>query len=166
MIVDKANALIAKTKAYIEKCYNADKQAYAQAVGSKGLDASNLQLITLNYLNPHSDRALLHIKAHEKELFDEGLFFRYSFDDLGKPENSFLICGFWYAETLAATGQLDKAVEVIDKLLQSSNHLGLFSEDADKNGGQWGNFPQTYSHVGLINAIYRLAIRQDKPLFI
>jgi len=159
--------LAQKAKEYIEKCYNHDKKAYTQGTGSNYLDGSNLQLITMNYLNPHSEIALNHLKAHENELFGKnGLFFRYSQDDLGEAVNSFIICGFWFAEALAATGQLDKAKEVIDRLLPCSNHLGLFSEDADADGGQWGNFPQTYSHVGLINAVYRLAIKLDKPLFI
>lgn len=159
--------LAKKSKEYLEQCYNPEKGAYTQAIGSKHLDGSNLQLITMNYLDPKSEIARSHLLAHEKELFNKnGLFFRYSQDDLGEAVNSFLISGFWYAESLAATGQLDKAKDTIDKLLTCSNHLGLFSEDADARGGQWGNFPQTYSHVGLINAVYRLAIKLDKPLFI
>jgi glucoamylase len=165
-IVNKSASLLEKSKAYIEQCYNMDKQAYCQAAGSKQLDASNLQMITMSYLDRLGERALDHLKAHENELFSQGMFFRYSYDDLGQPENSFLICGFWYAEALATVGQLDKAAKVIDKLLLSSNNLGLFSEDADRFGGQWGNFPQTYSHVGLINAVSRLAIKLDKPLFL
>ena len=54
---------------------------------------------------------------------------------------------------------------MINKLNGYSNHLGLFSEDADMNGGQWGNFPQTYSHVGFINAVSRIANKQDNPIF-
>lgn len=165
--VAKATVIGQKAKDYIEKCYNPEKKAYTQAIGQKHLDGSNLQLITMNYLDPKSSTALNHLKAHEKELFGKnGLFFRYSHDDLGESVNSFLICGFWFAESLAATGQLDKAQQILDELLSSSNHLGLFSEDADDQGGQWGNFPQTYSHVGLINAVYRIAIKLDKPLFI
>ena len=166
-IVNKATMLAEKARTYLERCYDPGKKAYTQAIGSKYLDGSNLQLITMKYLDPHSEIALNHLKAHEIELFGkDGLFFRYSQDDLGEAVNSFIICGFWFAEALAATGQLDKAKEVIDRLLTCSNHLGLFSEDADAKGGQWGNFPQTYSHVGLINAVYRLAIRLDTPLFL
>lgn len=166
-IVSKSMALAQKAREYLEKCYDPEKKAYTQAIGSKHLDGSNLQLITMKYLDPQSDTAKNHLKAHENELFGkQGLFFRYSQDDLGEAVNSFIICGFWFAEALAATGQLDKSKEVIDRLLTCSNHLGLFSEDADAAGGQWGNFPQTYSHVGLINAVYRLAIKLDMPLFI
>jgi GH15 family glucan-1,4-alpha-glucosidase len=166
-LLSKSTALAEKAKNYIERCYDPEKKVYTQAIKSSHLDASNLQLVTMNYINPEDEKAVNHIQAHENELFNgNGLFFRYTQDDLGKPKTSFLICGFWYAEALASIGQLDKADSVIKKLLNCSNHLGLFSEDADENYGQWGNFPQTYSHVGLINAVYRLAMKLDKPLFL
>ena len=163
----KAVSLASKAKEYIERCYDGDKKAYSQAIFNSNLDASGLQFVTMNYLDPQSEKARLHILAHEKELFDnQKLYLRYTHDDLGKTETSFIICGFWYAEALAANGQLDKCALVIEKLLKSSNHLGLFSEDADENGGQWGNFPQTYSHVGLVNAVFRLSKKLDKPFFL
>ena len=163
----KAESLATKARAYIERCYNDDKKAYTQAILNSNLDASSLQFVTMNYLDPQSEKARLHILAHEKELFDnQRLYLRYTQDELGKSETSFIICGFWYAEALAANSQLDKAAQVIEKLLKCTNHLGLFSEDADENGGQWGNFPQTYSHVGLVNAVYRLAKKLDKPFFL
>ena len=163
----KAVSLASKSKEYIEKCYDGDKKAYTQAIYNNNLDASGLQFVTMNYLDPQSEKARLHILAHEKELFDnQKLYLRYTQDDLGKTETSFVICGFWYAEALAANGQLDKSAKVIENLLKSSNHLGLFSEDADEFGGQWGNFPQTYSHVGLVNAVYRLSKKLDKPFFL
>lgn len=166
-LVSKASKIADKAKEYIEKCYNPAKQAYTQSVGGEHLDASSLQLITMNYLDPLSEKARKHIEAHEKELFStHGRFLRYTEDDLGKAENTFIICGFWYVEALAANGQIDKASSVLDKMLTFTNHLGLFSEDADLDGGQWGNFPQTYSHVGLINSVYRMAIHLNKPLFI
>lgn len=166
-IINKATKLADKAAEYIESCYNVDKKAYAQSVGSSHLDASSLQLITMNYLNPNGGKAIQHLKAHEKELFQHGsLFYRYLKDDLGKPKTSFIICGFWYAEALASIGMIDKAFKVIETLNKSSNHLGLFSEDADEEYGQWGNFPQTYSHVGLVNAVYRLSKKLDNPIFL
>jgi len=158
---------MARAEKYIEDCYNPGKGAYMQSVGNTHMDAGNLQLITMNYLNPNGGRALQHLKAYEKELFnDPAVFLRYKEDDLGKSRNTFIICGFWYAEALAAVGMIDKAFSVIDTLIKSANHLGLFSEDADKNFGQWGNFPQTYSHVGLVNAVYRLSTKLNKPIFL
>jgi GH15 family glucan-1,4-alpha-glucosidase len=69
-------------------------------------------------------------------------------------------------EALACVGRVEEAKEILERLLTYSNHLGLFSEDVtEDNGSQWGNFPQAYSHVGLMNAVYRLAIKLDKPIF-
>jgi len=166
-ITEKASSLMARAEKYIEDCFNPGKGAYMQSVGNTHMDAGNLQLITMNYLNPNGGRALQHLKAYEKELFsDPEVFLRYKEDDLGKSHNTFIICGFWYAEALAAVGMIDKAFSVIETLNKSANHLGLFSEDADKNFGQWGNYPQTYSHVGLVNAVYRLSTKLNKPIFL
>ena len=64
-------------------------------------------------------------------------------------------------------GRLDEAIEIFEKLLEHGNHLGLFSEDVhEATGSQWGNFPQTYSHVGLINAAFAISRKLDKPVFI
>ena len=166
-IVSKSESLVKKSRKYIEKCYNSQNNAYMQAVGSQQYDASTLMLITMNYLNPHSKKSLKHLKAVESELFGrDNLFLRYTHDELGKAENSFLICGFWYVEALLEVGQLEKAREIIERLLKCSNHLGLFSEAADSAFGQWGNFPQSYSHVGLVNSVYKLATKLDKPIFL
>jgi GH15 family glucan-1,4-alpha-glucosidase len=166
-ITEKAESLIQRSEQYIENCYNPVKKAYMQSIGSPNMDAGNLQLITMNYLNPDAGRALQHLKAIEGDLFkNQKVFLRYKNDDLGKAHNTFIICGFWYAEALAVTGMIDKAFRVIETLIKSANHLGLFSEDADENAGQWGNFPQTYSHVGLVNAVYRLSTKLDKPIFL
>jgi GH15 family glucan-1,4-alpha-glucosidase len=166
-IAKKAKVLIAKSQKYIEKCYNKEKGAYMQSVGNSFTDAANLQLITMNYLDPNGGRALRHLRFIEHELFNEkNIFLRYKADDLGQSRNTFIVCGFWYAEALATVGMIDKAFEIIEILKLSSNHLGLFSEDMDENFNQWGNFPQTYSHVGLVNAVYRIATKLDKPIFL
>lgn len=152
----------------IEACYDPERRVYTQAIGSKNLDASSLQLIMMNYLDPNSQRAKDHLIAHEKELMsEEGLFYRYVHkDDFGRPETTFLVCSFWYVEALALVGRVDEAVERFENLMKYSNHLGLFSEDVDsKTGSQWGNFPQAYSHVGLVNAVYRIAKKLDHPVF-
>lgn len=165
-ITEKARALIPRAERYIESCFNSEKGAYMQSVGNPFMDAGNLQLITMNYLNPNGGRAIQHLKAIEDDLFmEKNLFLRYKQDDLGNSKNTFIICGFWYAEALAAIGMIDKAFHIIETLNKSANHLGLFSEDADEDFNQWGNFPQTYSHVGLVNAVYRLSKKLDKPIF-
>jgi GH15 family glucan-1,4-alpha-glucosidase len=123
----------------------------------------------MNYLDPTSQRAKDHLFALEKELrTPNGLFYRYLYtDDFGKPKTTFLICAFWYVEALASVGRLDDAQREFANLLQYSNHLLLFSEDVDEEtGSQWGNFPQAYSHVGLMNAAYRIAMKLDRPVFL
>ncbi|WP_456460173.1 glycoside hydrolase family 15 protein [Reichenbachiella sp.] len=155
-------------KAKIEQCYSASKKGYSQAIGTDRMDASCLQLINMGYLDNNSDRAKEHLKAMEKDLkASNGLFYRYKHqDDFGEPETTFLICAFWYVEALACVGRVDEAVEYFDNLVGYSNHVGLLSEDVNEHdGSMWGNFPQAYSHVGLLNAAHRIAKKLDKPDF-
>ncbi|HUH19884.1 glycoside hydrolase family 15 protein [Albibacterium sp.] len=168
-IQERAKILIKKASEHIEKCYDPNRKVYTHAVDSPHLDASTLQLILMNYLDPNSERAKDHLIALEKELkTPEGLFYRYLHsDDFGRPKTTFLICAFWYVEALASVGRIEEAQETFEKLLSYGNHLMLFSEDIDENdGSQWGNFPQAYSHVGLMNAAYRIAQKLDKPSFL
>ncbi|HZY38785.1 MAG TPA: glycoside hydrolase family 15 protein [Mucilaginibacter sp.] len=168
-LVRKAISLKKRAAKHIESCYDPKRKVYTNSAGSPNLDASTLQLIMMNYLDPASDRAKLHLAALEKVLkADKGLFYRYLYkDDFGKPQTTFLVCAFWYVEALACVGRLDDALREFETLLQFGNHLLLFSEDVDEtDGSQWGNFPQAYSHVGLMNAAYRIAMKLDKPIFL
>ena len=168
-LIDKAVALKERAAAHIESCYDPVRKVYKNAAGTENLDASTLQLILMNYLDPASDRAKDHLIALEKELkASNGLFYRYLYkDDFGKPQTTFLICAFWYVEALAAVGRLDDAQREFESLLNYGNHLMLFSEDVDEaTGSQWGNFPQAYSHVGLMNAAYIIAMKLDRPVFL
>ncbi|WP_339751222.1 glycoside hydrolase family 15 protein [Algoriphagus aquimarinus] len=153
----------------IEECYLPDRKAYGQAIGSTYMDASTLQLITMGYFGEDLERANDHLKALEDELLAKDfLFYRYKhMDDFGVPETTFLICAFWYIEALACVGRLDEAVDGFETLVKYCNHLHLFSEDVDqKTGSQWGNFPQAYSHVGLMNAAFRIGKKLDRPNFL
>jgi GH15 family glucan-1,4-alpha-glucosidase len=166
---ERAQTLIDKAAGHIEDCYDPIRKVYNHAVGSPHLDASTLQLILMNYLDPTSQRAKDHLIALETELkAANGLFYRYRHtDDFGKPKTTFLICAFWYVEALACVGRIDDAIREFESLIQYGNHLQLFSEDVDeKDGSQWGNFPQAYSHVGLMNAAHRIAIKLDRPVFL
>ncbi|RYZ97285.1 MAG: glycoside hydrolase family 15 protein, partial [Sphingobacteriaceae bacterium] len=166
---NRANALRDKAAVHIESCYDPVRKVYTNAANSPHLDASTLQLIMMNYLDPASQRAKDHLIALEKELkTPKGLFYRYLHaDDFGKPKTTFLICAFWYVEALACVGRLDDAMREFENLMQYCNHLLLFSEDVDEaTGSQWGNFPQAYSHVGLMNAAYRIAMKLDRPIFL
>lgn len=164
-----ATKLKTRASKMIEKCYVKEKKAYAQAVGVDRMDASNLQLILMNYLPGHTEEAKNHLIAMEKELHaGDGLFYRYQHkDDFGMPETTFLICAFWYVEALACVGRIDEALTYFEKLNGYSNHLGLLSEDVNaEDGSMWGNFPQAYSHVGLLNAASRISRKLDQPDFI
>lgn len=168
-LINRAIAMKNRAAEHIESCYDPERKVYTNAAHGTSLDASTLQLILMNYLDPASDKAKDHLIALEKELkTDNGLFYRYLYkDDFGKPKTTFLICAFWYVEALAAVGRMDDAIKEFENLLQFSNHLQLFSEDVDENdGSQWGNFPQAYSHVGLMNAAYRIAMKLDRPIFL
>lgn len=168
-MAELAQHLTQRSSEQIEKCYDSNRKVYTQAAGSSNLDASLLQLITMNYLDPKSEKAQTHLRVLEKALkTKEGLFYRYKHaDDFGEPETTFLICAFWYVEALAAADRIDEAVEIFERLIQYSNHLGLLSEDVEaSNGSQWGNFPQAYSHVGLVNAAFAISRKLDTQPFL
>ena len=164
-----ANSLIKESSAKIEACLDRERGVYTNAIGSKYLDASTLQLIMMGYIDPDSELARSHLRNLELELkTPEGLFYRYRHeDDFGMPETTFLICSFWYIEALACVGRVEDAAREFEHILQYTNHLGLLSEDVDaRTGSQWGNFPQAYSHVGLVNAAYRISKKIDNPNFL
>jgi GH15 family glucan-1,4-alpha-glucosidase len=166
-LVEHATRLEEVAAANIEKSYDSTRGVYTQALGTDHLDASTLKLITMNYLDPNSEKAKRHLAELEKLLCTEqGLFYRYVHpDDFGKPESTFLVCAFWYVDALACVGRVNDAMKALDNILRFSNHLGIFSEDVGLDGSQWGNYPQTYSHVGLINAACRIAKKLDIPNF-
>ena len=118
----------------------------------------------LGYLAPDDPRATAHVDAIRARLaVDGGLLRRYSSpDDFGTPHAAFTVCTFWLVEALAILERTDEARELFDYLLSLHNGLGLYSEDILPDTlEQSGNFPQTYSHVGLINAAFRLSRRWD-----
>ncbi|MCG6153510.1 glycoside hydrolase family 15 protein [Leptospira bandrabouensis] len=167
-LIEKSEILMEQAATNIEKCYDDKLGCYTQAQGKKDLDASLLQLITLGYLDPKSEKAKSHIAAIEKTLKTEnGFMYRYLHqDDFGKPETTFLVCTFWYIEALACMSRLEEAMKLFDFVCEHANHLGLFSEDIEsKSGNQWGNFPQTYSHVGLVNAARKISQKKSDSLF-
>ncbi len=167
-LVKRATSLAERAAKHIEACYLPERKAYAQGIGNTHMDASTLQLIIMGYIPHDSEVARTHLKALEEDLrAGKGLFYRYlQADDFGKPEATFLICGFWYAEALACVGRVDDAMEAFEELSSKANHLGLLSEDIDANDdSMWGNFPQAYSHVGLVNAAARINSRRKRPGF-
>jgi len=155
----------------IEECYVDDPKGgyYSQAIGTERMDASCLQLITMGYLDADSEKAKSHLRRLEEELgTEEGLFYRYKHqDDFGEVHSTFLICAYWYVEALATVGRVDDAIKYFNNISKYINHVGLLSEDVNSStGSQWGNFPQTYSHVGQVNAAYRISKKLDLPNFL
>ena len=109
-------------------------------------------------------KVLATIEAVERGLLDDrGLVMRYNASDgLGGDEGSFLLCTFWLAEALALADEIDRAVRLIDRALSHANDLGLFSEEVGQDGSLLGNFPQAFSHVGLIHSAYAVGEAQKR----
>ena len=148
----------------MEQCWNDELGALTQAAGGKELDAVLLLAVQLGFFPPDDPRADSHVNAIQKALrVDGGLLRRYAApDDFGKPVAAFTVCSFWLAEALALLGRHDEGRELFEHLLTLHNELGLYSEDVLPGTlGMTGNFPQTYSHVGLINAAFRLSRRWE-----
>ncbi len=138
----------------LAKAYNDKLGFFTQGLEGVNPDASNLLLPTLGFIDARDPRFVSTVRAYERLLVDRGMMLRYrNEDDLGETTSSFTICSFWWAEALAMMGELDRAVELFQRLLKHANPVGLFSEDIDPETGQLvGNFPQAYTHVGLIHA--------------
>ena len=134
--------------------YSAHHGYFTQALDGEHPDASLLLLPTIGLIDARDPRFVATIGAYEQRLASDGLMRRYQNpDDFGATTSAFTICSFWWAEALALAGRLEDAVRVFDHVLSFANPLGLFSEDIDPaTGALLGNFPQAYTHVGLINA--------------
>src|SRR5262249_49157381 len=122
-------------------------------------DAANLLLPTLGIVDARDPRFLSTLTAYEERLARRGLMLRYTnVDDFGETTSAFTICSFWWAEALALAGRLDDAIRVFERVRRFATPLGLFSEDVDPaTGTLLGNFPQAYTHVGLIHAAITIA---------
>jgi GH15 family glucan-1,4-alpha-glucosidase len=146
-------------KAILEGAWNAKRNSFVESFGGEHLDASLLLLQEVGFLRADDPRFASTVEAIERELIHGGVLWRYAReDDFGKPKNAFTICTFWYVDALVALGRKDKAREIFERLLSYRNSFGLLSEDVDPVSGElWGNFPQTYSMVGLIISAMRLS---------
>lgn len=139
--------------------------AFSQYFGSDALDASVLLMAIVGFLPPDDGRLLATIDAIEKGLDDgNGLLYRYlGGDGIDEPEGSFLLCTFWLAQALSVTGQIDRARTVLERCAALANPVGLFSEQIDSSTGELlGNFPQAFSHLGLINAAQSLSDAENR----
>jgi alpha,alpha-trehalase len=137
--------------------------AFTQYFGSHDLDASNLMMPIVGFLPADDPRVLATIDATERDLTDEhGLVYRYrtetGVDGLAGDEGSFLLCTFWLAQVQAMAGQVDRARATFERAAAFVNDVGLLSEEVDPATGELlGNFPQAFSHIGLVNAAWEIS---------
>jgi GH15 family glucan-1,4-alpha-glucosidase len=138
--------------------------AFASTFDGEAMDASLLLLAEVGFLDAADPRFAATVNAVEKDLRRGDFIFRYvEKDDFGEPQNAFLVCTFWYVNALSALNRREEARVLFEKLLTHRNRHGLLAEHIDpKTGEQWGNFVQTYSMVGMINAAIRLSVRWDQ----
>jgi GH15 family glucan-1,4-alpha-glucosidase len=149
-----------------ERAYNPEKGTFVSSFGGDDLDATLLLLSELSFVKADDPRFVATVDAVGKTLRRGDLLLRYDVeDDFGLMHTAFMICGFWYVDALNAIGRKEEATELFEHILSLRNSFGLFSEDADFTTGElWGNFPQTYSMVGLINSAVRLSRSWEEAL--
>jgi GH15 family glucan-1,4-alpha-glucosidase len=146
------------------RAWNAKLGTFTAAFEGRSLDASLLLLAELGFLQAGDPRFAGTVAAVESGLKRGEFVYRYTEpDDFGAPANAFVVCTFWYIDAIAALGRREEARALFEATLARRNRLGLLSEHIDPASGElWGNFPQTYSMVGLINSATRLSIPWDQ----
>jgi GH15 family glucan-1,4-alpha-glucosidase len=146
------------------QAWNAAQSCFVAAFGGTSMDASLLLLVELGFLKADDPRFAATVAAVERELRRGDFIYRYvEADDFGTPSNAFLVCTFWYIDALAAIGRREEARALFESTLARRNRLGMLSEHIDSSTGElWGNYPQTYSMVGMINSATRLSIPWDQ----
>jgi pentatricopeptide repeat protein len=143
----------------LAEAWNEERGCFTVSLGGVDIDASLLLLPELSFVRADDPRFLSTLGVIERELKRGGNIFRYAVpDDFGMPTTAFNVCTFWYIDALCATGRREEARAMFEELLSRRNHVGLLSEDVDPaTGDLWGNFPQTYSMVGIILSAMRLS---------
>ena len=141
--------------------WSEEYKAFMQYPGATTVDASSLLMPLARFISPKDPRWLSTLKRIEEELVSDSLVYRYrpelaAPDGLVSHEGTFSMCTFWYVECLSRSGQLEKARFYFEKMLGYANHLGLYSEQLGFEGEHLGNFPQAFTHLGLISAAYNL----------
>ncbi|MEU0729336.1 glycoside hydrolase family 15 protein [Streptomyces sp. NPDC006140] len=149
-----------------EKGYDPQRNTFTQSYGSRELDAALLLIPRVGFLPPDDPRVIGTIDAVRKELDHGGLLRRYSttdadftdVDGLPGSEGTFLVCSFWLADALHMTGRTEEARQLFERLMGLANDVGLLAEEFDPvTGRQLGNFPQAFSHIGLVNTALALS---------
>jgi GH15 family glucan-1,4-alpha-glucosidase len=143
--------------------YDAERGTFVQYYGSQEVDASLLLMPLVGFLPFDDPRVVGTVRAIERELMVDGLVLRYRtrehVEALPPGEGVFLACSFWMADVLALSGREDEARKLFERLLSLRNDVGLLSEEYDTRAGRaLGNFPQAFSHVGVINTAHNLTL--------
>jgi GH15 family glucan-1,4-alpha-glucosidase len=147
----------------VRHAWSEEVGAFTQYIGSTALDAANLMMAIVGFLPATDPRMLATIDAIEERLTDDrGLVYRYraeeGVDGLAGEEGTFLLCTFWLAQALALADQVDRARVVFERAAAFANDLGLLAEEVDPETGELlGNFPQAFSHIGLVNAAWAIS---------
>ena len=147
----------------MERGYSETAGCFTQSFESDSGDASNLLLPTIGVVDARDPRFLSTLDDYARRMTRNGLMLRYTnLDDFGETTSAFTMCSFWWAEALALAGRLEEAIAVFDRVVRHANPLGLFSEDIDpQTGTLLGNFPQAYTHVGLVHAAMTIGALMD-----
>ena len=148
--------------------YDSNRGTFTQAYGSKNLDAALLMLPLVGFLPANDPRVRGTVKAIEDDLLDDGLVLRYrtheTLDGLPPGEGTFLLCSFWLADNYALLRREAEAADLFERLLSLRNDVGLLAEEYDpRTRRMLGNFPQAFSHIGLINTALNLTPNQVAP---
>jgi GH15 family glucan-1,4-alpha-glucosidase len=146
-------------RAIESRAFDAERSSFMESFGGNDVEAGLLLMAEVGFLPPGDARFAGTVARVEERLRRGFHLFRYAAaDDFGQPTTAFNICTFWYIDALARIGRRDEARELLEHMLAARNHLGLLSEDiAPASGEHWGNYPQTYSLVGIVNAATRLS---------
>ncbi|MFJ5830535.1 glycoside hydrolase family 15 protein [Streptomyces sp. NPDC093089] len=146
------------------RAYDPARNTFTQSYGSKELDAATLLIPQVGFLPPDDPRVVGTVDAVRAELTHDGFVRRYSVDSAGAvdglpgQEGTFLVCSFWLADALWLTGRPDEARELFERLIALRSDVGLLAEEYDPaTGRQLGNFPQAFSHIGLVGTAFALA---------
>lgn len=145
-----------------ENFWNEERQSFVQFKGGDTIDASALLMPLLHIVSPNSEKWRQTMQAIDNELNLDVLVYRYQekqqeIDGMTGPEGTFTMCSFWHIECLALRGETEKGREHFEKMIGYANHLGLFSEQLGIKGEHLGNFPQAFTHLGLISAAIQLS---------
>jgi len=146
-----------------ERDWDPELGAYVQYPGATTMDAGALMLPLVGFTGAEDPRFLSTLDRIEAELVTDSLVHRYhadGTDGFDEPEGTFNLCSFWYVEALTRAGRLDQARQTFEKMLTYANHLGLYAEEIGPSGEALGNFPQAFTHLGLIRA----AVKLDRAL--